>query len=74
MDKKDREISFIDISDLQSLSQKWQVYRVVLNENIYKAIFKLLIDILPEFLQANSLGNQTFGYQNIKFKFEYWFS
>lgn len=56
--KETRQILVIDTSNSQSLNKKRQLYKAVLNKNIYKNSSKFSIDTLPKFLQANPLAKK----------------
>ncbi len=58
-EEKDRRILVVDTSDSRSLNQRRQARGVVSNESIYEDVSKSLIDVLPEFLRADSLAKKV---------------
>ena len=52
-EERARKIVVVDTSDSRSSNQRRQASRVVSNKSRYEAVYKSLIDALPEFLQAD---------------------
>ncbi len=57
-EEKDRQILVVGTSDSRSSNQKRQIHGAVSNKSISNDVSKSLIDVLPEFLRADSLSKR----------------